>query len=218
MKGNSEVEVTFYAKVTDFTGLEQADSVEEHVQLEARTLDGNKIRIRKTTPKGGEPSYVFTAKQKNRPPEEQQEGIGDVTEYNAASNEEMFQVFEQIMEQKIVKTRYTFKNKCIISPSETDVPEPISLDNMGYEIDVFSTRGETCKWVKIDVEIDALAAYLADKHPNVKQYKLRVKVSHLPFKPVDIIFPSTADESQKQFIQGLWKTQFAIGREEASAK
>lgn len=212
MQGKSEVEITLYAKVSDFDGLQQADEVEEHIQLEARTLNGDKIRIRKTTVKGGRPVYVFTAKQKNRAVEDQQDGIADVTEYDAAVTEEMFQVFEKIMEQKIVKTRYRFKNTCLIKATGQSEPIPVSLDNMGYEVDVFETYGSPCKWVKIDIEIDALSEYLAKEHPDVKEYKLQVKVSHLPFKPIDIIFPSTADEAQKAFIENLWRSQFAMSR------
>lgn len=218
MTPNPEMEVVLYAKVGDFTGLAQASKIEEHEQLEARLLDGqNKIRVRKTTAHGTDtPVYEFTAKRKNP---DNSDAMQDSMEYTSVVTEDFFKTFETaVMEQKLVKTRYYFPNNSItLTIGKT--AQLLTIPNVGFEVDVFKPKGEPCEWVKIDVEVDPILAYLKEKFPEITGgVKLVIKTPKLPFKPLDIIYKPTADEAQKAFIAELWQNQFTIRKEAAPAK
>jgi len=211
-QANSEIELTFYAKIGDHNALSQAEYSEEHVQLEARLMDGNKIRVRKTTKiPDGTSEYIFTAKRKNPGQDVEGEKITDTTEYSVPVNEEFLNTFSEIMEQKIIKTRYYFKNSSIVLTIEGQ-PTPIVIDNLGFEIDIFKTRGEICEYVKVDVEVDPLLAYLDEHFPELESFNLKIKTSTLPIKLTDLIYKPTATEEQKALVKDLWENHYTIKR------
>ena len=210
MNGTSEIEIVFYAKIGDSEGLKKADAIEHHVQLETRLNNGNKIRVRKTSGPGDEnPSYVFTAKKKSRPPSSDvsEQVVQDSTEYNSDVDEKFFDTFSEIMEQRIDKIRYTFKNRSITITLD-GVETPIVLGDVCYEVDFFTTNDQVADYVKVDIEVDSILAYINEKYPDLGDLHMKIKPGDLPFKPYDIIFPPKATPEQNELIQNLWKTKF----------
>ena len=215
MKSNPETEITFYSKIGDPLGLSHADEVEDHVQLESRLIDSNKIRVRKTTKQpSNNVEYVCTCKRKDQNVKNPST-ISDSIEYHAKVDEAFFVMFEKIMEQKIEKRRFTFKNRSI-NLILGNVEEPIHLEHVGFEVDYFLKDGKRSEYVKIDVEVDQIIAYIDQHYPDLKSISLTLKLNNLPFKPIDVIYPPNASDEQKALIKNLWDTQFTTKREEPS--
>lgn len=211
MNSENEIEATFYAKVTDFTGLSQADDFEEHVQVEARFMNGIRSRVREIIRSDDTKSkHVFTIKTNNNGQNKDSNGIMDSLEYSVMVSEEFFNIYSKFAERKMIKTRYYFKNKSI-SIKVDQTKDNIVLDNVGFEVDIFKTKGTPCQWAKIDIEIDPLLKELEEKYPEIESFNLKIKTIDLPFKPVNIIFVNTATNEQKEMIDRLWNTEYTVG-------
>lgn len=215
MKANSELEIVFYTKVGDPEGLNKADSVEDHVQLEARLGNGDKIRVRKTTGKHisgvDNISYVFTVKRKSKDSIAKNNALQECTEYSTPVTKEFFDTFKEITEQSLEKRRYFFKNKSITLTLD-GTPHPIVLDNVGYEVDFFTTAGKTSEYVKVDVEVDSILEYLEKHFPDLNVINFKIKLGALPFKPTDTIYPPQATQEQKDIVADLWDNKFTERR------
>lgn len=209
MKGNRETEIVFYCLIGNPEGLNQADRVEDHVQIEVRTVNGHKLRVRKTSdPDGSNVKYEYTGKKKNKGDlESGPKMVQDSVEFDSPITEEMFNAFAQTAEQKIEKRRYYFKN-CNIILTLGDKEDVIVLDNVGYEVDVFKTDGKFTERAKIDVETDPILEYIEKHYPDLKDIAVKVKPGSLPFEPNDYIFPPTASPEKKKFIEDLWANTF----------
>lgn len=205
MEHNSEIEIIFYAKVSNPEGLKEASNIEDHHQLEARLMDETKIRVRKTTAvsSSNATSFIFTAKKKKESTQ-----VNDYDEFNSVVDQRFFDTFFQVMEKEIKKRRYYFKHKSI-TITLGDVPDPIILDDVGYEVDVFTREGRTYDYVKIEVEINPILDYVNKHYPDLKSVNMNVKIDNLPFKPISVIFPPKATDEQKAFIDELWKNNFS---------
>lgn len=216
MKTNPEIEITFYAKMQNPAGLQEADEIEEHDQLETRLLkEGSKIRVRRTI-KDGASTLEFTAKITNEnQSSENEDKIRDTMEYNCPVNEEYFDTFlKAVAEQRMKKTRYYFKNNSITIRIGEAV-EPIVIEHVGFEVDLFHTRGEAVPYVKIDVEVDPILAYVKEHFPDVESImKISVKTLNLPFKPVSMIYKPEATEEEKNIVEDLWANHYTLRREE----
>jgi hypothetical protein len=197
-KDNLETEYAIYAKIGDMHGLESCDHKEEQVQVETKFENGTRARMRYTKDFAtNKESYVFTFKIDHED--------GSVSEYNLPTDKEAFAAFRHIAEYELVKTRYVFHARNI-SISSQDNTYQVMVPDLKYEVDVYTkTDGSVCEFCKIDMEVDALYAALKEQHSDKGEYKLNIKVSHLPFKPTPIAIGQQADDHQKQIIDGLWK-------------
>ena len=210
MTPQQELEIVIYAKVTDLEGLGKADSIEDHVQLESRLMDGNKIRIRKTTKPNEAPSYMFTAKVKNASNADPQ-AAQDAMEYDAPVDEKLFELYENVCEQRIEKRRYTFGNRSVTLTLD-GISEPLTVEGISYEVDQFKCGTEVVEYVKIDVEVQKILSSLSKSHPELKTVNMLIKLGKLPFQASEIIYRPTATEEQKQLIEELWKIKFSQKR------
>lgn len=201
-----ETEVAIYAHMTNIQGLEQANSKEEHIQLDSEFVTGQRCRCRKTTKPDGSTKIQMTMKVKG----EVVAGIDSSTEYTVDISEEFFEAFKPAAKKMLMKTRYNFVSKDVkmtIAGSDTE----IILPNVIYEVDVFKNQqGGQCEWVKIDVEVDSIMDFMAKNYPDITTGSLTLKVSHLPFQPTDAIIGSTQDPQKKEFLGQLWDTQFNL--------
>lgn len=201
-----ETEVTIFAKMDSPNGLKQASNVEEHIQLEAK-LGNQFCRVRKTTAKGEE-KYTFTFKVKDKSAEQ----VASAKEYNVDVDQDFFTGFSEVAESKQEKTRYHFLSKNVILNVEgDDNVKSIELPEIVYEVDVFKKpNGEISEWCKIDVELDPIILFLSQNYPDIKNVKINLKVSHLPFRPVDTMLSTTENSDERAKIDQLYKTDFKV--------
>ena len=200
----TEQELTLFAKIGDMEGLQKAGESEEHIQLEAK-LGKQFCRVRKTT-KGDDVKYVFTFKVKDADVDQ----IASSKEYNVEVDKDFFEGFAKVAESKQEKTRYVFDSEKVLLMIDGDENlKSIELPTMHYEIDVFKTpSGEISEWCKIDVELDTALLFVAKNYPELKDVKLKVKVSHLPFKPKDVMQSTTEVSDQRALIDRLYSEEF----------
>lgn len=107
------------------------------------------------------------------------------------------------------KHRYIFEATNVnLTTTDNNV---IELPKLVYDVDCFTNPdGGYHEWCKIDVEIDAIIEYFNKYSLDIKDTALKVKVSHLPFKPVEAFIAENATDEQKQFIDELYNNYFLI--------
>lgn len=201
---SKETEVVFYAKVGDMVALKSCEDFEDHYQIENRLMDGSKIRVRKTINRG-EITFDFTCKKKTK--EQESKSNQECTEFNSRVDEDFFNLFKNIASDMIVKRRYKFKSQKL-TLSISGQLEPINIDDMVFEVDLFTRDGVESEYVKIDVEVDKLVAWIEEHYPDVTEARLIISTDKLPFEPYDVIHAPTATEEQKATVQKIWNEQF----------
>lgn len=203
-KEKLETEVVVYCKVSNPQGLEECDTQELHYQLESSFSNGTRCRVRKVT-KDGKDQYFFTMKVKVS--DQENPSMEANREFTFEVDFDFFNGFKSVAERALDKTRYIFNSKEVTMSLKTDEGDrDITIPNIQYEVDVYKKEdGTISEWCKIDVEVDNIINYIDSKHPEVKDFKLLVKVSHLPFQPSNSILSVTANEEQKKTIDEIWK-------------
>lgn len=204
MAGQAENEACFYARIGDYAGFEQAADHETHEQWEYKIPVGEdgvkrgRMRVRATA-RGGEVSYAETIKAPGNP----KAGMASCIEHTIAIDKDHFDAWKQTFGTKgCFKGRYVFLSKSVTLTLDG---EAIILPEVKYEVDVFvNPAGEKSKWCKIDVELDKILAYLADKHPDIKAFDLTVALSALPLKLEDAFSDKDMDEEHQTAVNTLW--------------
>lgn len=202
-----ETEYAVYAKISNAEGLKSAISQEHHLQVEAMLKSGAKTRVRAITTKDGKTEYVYTLKLKNK---EGEEGTEFNNEYNLDVDQTFLQAYQKAADKYVDKIRYKFTSENVQMKAVVDDKiMTLDLPNVTYEVDVYkNTEGNFCEWCKIDIEVDSILDHIKANYPHIKDIKLNVKVSHLPFQPTDAILAINANDAQKEFLSKLWDTQF----------
>lgn len=135
--GDKEDELVFYGRITNFDDLKKATGSEHqeqyeipHPKTDKNSAEG-RSRVRKTTPKGQQPTFEFTTKAKL--------GDGSDFENNTPTNEQQLILFKHLSEYGMIKERFFF-------PVE-------GHEDLVWEVDVFFTaNGGYQEWCKIDLE------------------------------------------------------------------
>lgn len=205
----TEKEITIYAKIGDMEGLNQATRIEKHEQAEGEFITGQRCRIRviETTNQEGEVEvkYLLTIKAKDKDVEE---GVVSCIESTIEVDKSFALAFVKAGAHRLSsKTRYVFTSKDVILSVDG---EQHSIPNVIYEVDVFNKidGSGVSEWAKIDVEIDALEAYIKEHFEGMEDVKYTIKISHLPFKPIEGIMMFNASEEQKAFIDKLYDIEY----------
>lgn len=197
---SKETELTIYAKITNLAGLESADSKEEHIQAEIKT-DTGRVRVRKSS-KNNTFNILQTIKTKLA-------NSNGLMETSVEIDEEFFKAFLSLCKEYMDKHRYIFKTTNVSLTTTDD--KVIELPELVYDVDCFTKDdGSYHEWCKIDVEIDAILDYCAKNSLDISNTALNIKVSHLPFKPVEAFIAENATEEQKAFIDKLYNECFLI--------
>lgn len=203
-----ETEITLYAKLDDPESLQEADSIEDHVQLEVLVATGAKTRVRKITPvKGNEADtgdhYEFTIKQKL--PDDA--GVGSSLETTQDVDRNFYVNFSGIAHRAIVKRRYTFTGTAPKINEQVNV----ALPAIKYEVDQFINphTKKPSQWIKIDIEIDELLKALREQNIDIAGMKQRFNLSSLPFTTEDMFSPTNMSDEQKKLLGNLWEKEFA---------
>lgn len=202
-----ETELTFYAKIGNFQGLEQAVSSEVQAQfsytLPAKEgMPESRVRVRSTA-KDGVIQYEETIKS---PIENKETKTFGCDEHTTIINEEYFEAWKKTYPcSGVDKIRYVFLSKEV----ELDVGDGkiVKLPEIKYEVDVFLNRqGQRSAWCKIDIEIDKLLDTLKEQHAEVKQFDTVVKLSSLPFNPQHAFSGKSEKEEERQAVDHFWDT------------
>lgn len=199
-----EDEVVIYAKINDFTGLKKAQSKESHEQWEVKAPFG-RIRIRKTTIAGLEPTYKQAIKRKD-----DYVGIAGGTELETVTDQAAFDAFRAIADAGMIKDRYVFVPTQVKS-SGPDGASPMADVDLKYEVDVFPDgHGGYHQWCKIDIEVNNLLDKIAATQGSGKKIKLTFAISGLPFKPSEIVVGSSEKLEDKTLIDTLYNDIFRV--------
>lgn len=204
-KAENELEHTIYARLTDFSQLRSASSMEHHEQWEVRVAKTEKnfgkgsIRVRKTWIDGGAPEYSRTTKI-NTPVD------GKKIEIPMPSNEEEFLAFKYLSEQGLIKDRYHF---------------PILGTNLVWEVDCFPDgKGGYQEWVKIDLEVSDLEAPLPNFPIEFEDVILPKVFKKVPEDEWEKMVSTLYDEvfiAKNQFVTGEIQKQQAEQAAKAEA-
>lgn len=201
-----ETELVIYSKITNHDGFSKANAKENHIQLSSKFKNDVGCRIRKTT-KNDKVDYLFTFKLKDK-----ESNIQTSEEFNTPVDETFFEGFKKVCDVYTDKTRYIFiSDKNELTFTEGEEKRVITIPNVLYEVDVFNKEdGTVSDWCKIDIEVDTILNFLEKNHPELKNIKLNIKVSHLAFSPTDSIIDSDKTADQATFISSLWDNEFNI--------
>ena len=199
-----ETEVVIFAKIGNMDGLQQANSQEHQLQLTTSLGKQNTCRVRRTS-KDDAVEYTYTFKLKNAT-----EGavVPLQHEYNVAVTEDFFIGFKQVAEYAQDKIRYIFQSeKITLKYSENDEDKVIDVPDMIYEVDVFKKAdGTFSEWCKIDIEIDKMMQYIDHNYPDIRDIKMSLKISHLPFEPKESFIGSENPERMDELYKNEYTT------------
>lgn len=196
-----EDEVVIYCKITDFDGLKQAISKEQHEQWEIRS-DKGRMRVRKTIKDGLNPTYDITYKVKVP-----DSTISSNHESTFEITEEQFNTFKSIASIGMVKDRFNFNVNSVRIDTESGIRD-VETHGLVYEVDVFKDeQGNYKEWCKIDLEVNKLLDDINTNNKDIKQFSLLIKTINLPFKPTDNIMDNKDPVIKKQ-IEKLYDDYF----------
>lgn len=207
---SEENEIEIYAKIGNFDGLHKANVTEKQIQITAKLgLNDNYCRVRKSTINGKD-TYTYTFKVKNR---SEIDSIASRHEYTITLNddEEFFNSFKLIADKLQTKTRYIFNSdKITINYSDHDENKVIEIPDIKYEVDVYEKpNGELSEWCKIDIEIDKIMQFIDHNYPDLKDIKLRISISHLPFEPIQSFMKDDSNPEIMSRIHDLFEHEFS---------
>lgn len=200
----AETEIWVFARIGDPARLAEGQDREDHDQLEARFETGIPARVRKVT-KGANVKYLFTMKTPIKV-----DGVSNIDANNEDTvevNESFFHAYRLAANRRLVKTRYTFNSTNVtLTYKDGSEDRSIVIPNVKYEVDVYiKENGKIADWCKIDVEVDTILEYINNNHKELKDLKLNIKVSHLPFAPNSAILGTDATDEQRLRIDEIWK-------------
>lgn len=201
---SDEDELAIYCKITNFAGLEKADKVVVQEQYSVKTKEKGShkgsIRVRKETINSVD-SYTVTTKV-----EKLNTTFSSNTEYSREVDREFFDAFKSISNSGMIKTRYTFNAKSIKVDDSDIIPEGTK-----FEVDVFKDNaGNLFSWCKIDVEFNSVLNQLKQVTTQEQKIKFILAISKLPINPVEVFTNKSADLTQRQILDHLYKHVFTI--------
>lgn len=202
-KGEREDELVFYCKITNPDGLRLAADKEKHEQWEIKKHKG-RVRVRKTSKEGLEPTYTLTFKTKST-----NAGIDGNIEDNNDTNEGVFNGFKNIADEGMIKDRYKFPVGKIEITTDSG-RQDVDIVDVFYEVDVFFKEdGSLCEYVKIDLEMNKILDEVNKVLPSGSMFNLNVRLMGLPFKPSEVIISDkNTTEEEKQQITQLYNDHF----------
>ena len=206
-----EIELVIYAKIGNIDGLQQASE-----KIHQREIIGNMIvpgldkpqrwRIRETN----DHSYEFTIKKRV----ENSQGLSEFNEENVTVNRDLWNTMRHCASKAHDKYRYVFiAENVTLSYRHKDFEDAREavIPKLKYEVDVYlPPNSSEPKWCKIDIELQDALAYLEKNFPEINKAKVNISVSHLPFKPVNVILSSDPDPQKQQILGQVWDFQFNL--------
>lgn len=210
MNSQIETEVAIYCKISDIAGLNLASEILNQQQWETKFENGSRCRIRKESPhnvKGWIKPPIMTIKVEFK---DEVDGVDKTEEHSIEVSDDFLEGFKKVCSRVMSKVRYIFITQNVeMTYKENGEDKSITVPNIKYEVDTYIKKdGTISEWCKIDVEIDPVLDFLKQNHPDIKAIQLNIKVSHLPFKPINPILNTSDKQKDKDFISKLWKEEF----------
>lgn len=207
-----EDELVIYAQINDFEGLKKADSKESQEQWQIDAVVG-KLRVRKTTKDGLDPTFTMAIKYKDSTV---LKGGNIETEFDITSD--AFDAFKSLSQKGMVKDRYVFKTSKTTVNTDSG-KQGIAIPDLAYEVDVFHDgNGGYHKWCKIDLELNKLLDEVESTSPGTKKINLTVKVTDLPIQLSGSILSTSEKAEDKAMITKLYDDYFLTINERAKPK
>lgn len=209
-KTSNETELSLYARLDDPESLEQAEHIEDHIQLETKLVSGARQRVRRIIPVKGGPdgagdAYELTLKVKKS----DEAGVPSSIEVTQETDRGFYLAYAEVASRGIVKRRYTFLGT---TPIIEGVSEDLVLPPVKYEVDRFKihSTGEYSDWIKIDIELDDILEALNKAGISTEGLRQKFNLKNLPFTSHDMFAPNNMSPQQKQLLDRLWAEEFAI--------
>lgn len=201
----AETELVIYSCISNPDGLSEASSKETHIQVEAKLGENGRCRVRETI-KDGISTYTYTFKV----PTGEHAGVSANEEFTTPVSKSFFEGFKRVADTIQEKTRYVFlSEKISLNVANGENTTAIEIPVIKYEVDVFTKVDRTItEWCKIDVEVDSILEFINQNYPEIKDVKLLIKVSHLPFLPKKSFIGDHCTDAEKEFVNKLWDTEF----------
>jgi len=206
-QSNTETELVFYAKLLSYDGLDEAEVIEDHIQLESTFTTGPRMRVRRVTPiKGGAEGagdqYILTLKVKVPGTDE----VNASTETDVTVDRNFYQNFGQTATRGIKKRRYHFTGE-----PPTINGQPIAgVPPLTYEVDVFTGPNGKVPYIKIDVELDKFLQALKPHGYTLDDVRQKFTFESLPLQMEGVFYGPDQDEQQKALLDDLWQNQFVV--------
>jgi hypothetical protein len=212
---NKETEIVIYSKINNLEGLNECNSSEQHNEGHNNISDTLRLRVRKTTPIDSSDNKQELTFKLKKPINKaiDPELVSSNIEYNNDIELDQFNDLLDSCEYLVNKKRYVFNCENVSFKITIEGEEKeITIPDLIYEVDVFTDKNsQIIEWCKIEVEIDPIFKFLDDNYPNlIDQITFKVKISHLPFKPIEAIITNFSDEKTSAFIDNLWEHQYKI--------
>lgn len=209
MQVENEKEITILCKVGNFEGLQQAFSVEHHLQAQICKNDKGMVRIRKTTPNANDSGTVVT--ELTTKTQISDGGVRSVKEKTAPINDVIFGQLMEVADKYMDKTRYLFKMETLQITHGEKTYDLKDL-NLAYEVDIFKKKdGSVSQWCKIDVEVQGIEEKLNELNIPVEQISFKIVIGKLPFAPTDFVLVDKEENEDKQeLIEELFDNEFLI--------
>lgn len=207
-QANPETELVFYARLLSFDGLDQAEVIEEHIQLETTFVTGPRARVRKITPIKGGPegasdSYVLTLKFKTP----DSNGVSASTEVNQIVDRNFYEYFGEASVRGMRKTRYRFTGEFPTFDGRV-IP---GIAPLTYEVDLYTNQsGNRVLWIKIDVELDGFMDALKNAGISIDDVRHKFTFASLPLQLADVFYGPDQNEQQKALLDKLWQEEYVI--------
>lgn len=173
-----ETEVIIMA-VRDISRPVPSSLVYQEEQEQANISYGPKTwgRVRKSVSPKGEVKYIYTQKQQ----------ISDIaqTEDDESVSPGFFNLYKRACHVFMHKKRYSFTD---INPPVFINGYTVTVPSLKFEIDIFFKDRKECKRLKIDVELDAVIAFLK---PYIKEKNdITFDLGRIPMKLTDVQYVS----------------------------
>lgn len=206
-ESNVETELVFYARLKSFEGLDQAEIIEDHIQLESTFTTGQRARVRRVTPIKGGPtdaadSYILTLKIKVPGTN----GINSSIETDVTVDRNFYRNFGATATRGIRKRRYRFTGE---PPTVNGQPIP-GVPPLIYEVDVFTGPNGRVPYIKIDVELDQFLAALRPHGYTIDSIRQKFSFDSLPLEMEGVFYGEDQNDEQRALLDDLWQNQFVV--------
>lgn len=204
---NTETELVFYAKLNSYDGLDEAEVIEDHIQLESTFTTGPRMRVRRITPVKGGPEgagdqYILTLKVKVPGTD----AVNASTETNVEVDRNFYENFGNTATRGMKKRRYHFTGE---PPTINGQPIP-GVPPLCYEVDVFTGPNGRVPYIKIDVELDKFLEALKPHGYTIDDVRQKFTFDSLPLQMEGVFYGPDQDEQQKALLDDLWENQFTL--------
>lgn len=202
---DKETELALYVQV-DNPNFTPTTGSEVWKQYESKLESKTGIRVRVYEGVEGPNKCIQTIKIKGS----KVGGLESSDEYSCAIPEGFAEGFIKGASSVQYKRRDTYtSNKVVLKLSRGDEVENHDAPQLTIEADRFITEDGYLPWLKIDVELDGLLAWVKSTYGKDKVNGYHIELDKiLPCKVLKVIPSTTTDPEEKKILDDLWDNHF----------